>query len=190
MTDMSRIGDPSDLGRAVHITPLEIEDLSEVRYIHAAAFRLVASPYFTEEEIAAFTDTITSRDYTDSLVTAMRDRQLIGARYDNQLIGTAGWTYSEDQGETARLKWLYVRPLFTDCGIGRRLVAEVESRVIQGGFNQASVRSTSAAQGFFERLGYRTTSHGVYNLNPRIAMPVVFMRKSMTVLSSGLVTKH
>lgn len=189
MTELSRIRDPADLSRAIRITRLEIEDLAEVRYIHAAAFRLMASPFFTEEEIIAFTDTITSRDYSDGLVTAMRENQLVGARLERELIGTAGWTYSEDQGETVRLKWLYVRPLFNDCGIGRRLVAEVESRVIQAGFQQISVRSTSAAQGFFERLGYRTTSHGVYNLNAQVGMPVVFMRKSMTVLSSGLV-KH
>ncbi|MEM7778593.1 MAG: GNAT family N-acetyltransferase [Pseudomonadota bacterium] len=190
MTDMSRFRDPSDLGDAVQIAALEIEDLSQARYIHAAAFRLMASPFFTDDEISAFIETITSTGYSDSLVAAMRESQLIGARLNSELVGTAGWMYGEDQGETARLKWLYVRPLFNDCGIGRRLVSEVELRATRAGFKQMSVRSTTTSAGFFERLGYHTTSHGVRNLSANVSMPVIFMRKTLTSARAVTLTKH
>lgn len=190
MSDKSLQRGLSSLGHAVEIEPLVIEDLAEIRYIHASAFRLIASSFFTEDEIAAFVETVMSVGYSDSLVAAMRDHRVIGARLGGDLVGTSGWAYAEDQGETARLEWLYVRPLFNRRGIGRRLVSETEAQVMRAGFRQIAARSTSAATGFFDHLGYRTTSHGVRALGGNVTVPVTFMRKHLNFSPTEPTTRH
>ncbi len=190
MSNRSGIGDQGDLGAMASVERLSIEDLSEIRYIHAAAFRLVAGPFFSEAVISSFIGVITSQAYADGMMAAMRDNRLIGARIGRELVGTVGWSYGEDHGETARLQWLFVRPLFTDCGIGRRLVHEIETLAITAGFRQMSVRSTATAVGFFERIGYHTTSHGVRTLGPGLNLPVTFMRRALTLPEAGNFTKH
>ena len=77
---------------------------------------------------------------------------------------------------------VFVDPLFTSAGIGRRLVADVEARAHQSGFKRFATRVTANAVPFFERLGYDIASHGVSTITmPVAAIPVTFLRKSVPV---------
>ena len=182
MSKLPRGSHADELGRRVEIRNLEVEHLADIRYIHAAAFRLFANPFFDEAEVEAYVAVITSQRYSEELANVIQQGRLLGAWLDGELIGTGGWAYGEDHGESVRIDWLYVRPLFNDSGVGSRLVSEIELRVINAGFKQVAVRSSNAAASFFDRLGYNITSHGAITLNNDLTMQVVFMRKPLKVL--------
>jgi len=163
-----------ELARAAELRTVGVDELSDIRYIHAAALRLQAGAKLSDAEVAAFRDHVYSQAYTDTLFR----QKLIGAYLDRQLIGTAGWKVGDDSGATVRIGALFVRPLFTGLGVGRRLLAAVEDDARTAGFTAFSVRATLNAVAFFESHGYAVTSHGVRNLGPEANMAVAFMRKT------------
>ena len=169
---------PSDggLGAGATIRRLVVDDMAVVRHIHASSFRVYAGPFLTDEEMAAYLAYVRSADYTDDLLRC----DVYGAVINGQVVGTAAWRAGDDQGSSARISAVYVDPLFTHAGIGRRLIADVEARAHQSGFKRFVTRVTGNAVPFFERLGYDIASHGVSLIAmPVAAIPVTFMRKSV-----------
>lgn len=164
----------SGLADALEVRPVGVDEMSTIRYIHANAMRQLAGACYPEEEIAAFVKLVYSPPYADTVLA----ESLIGGFLGSELVATAGWTPADDRGRSARIRSLYVRPLFTGVGIGRRMLAEVESAARRSGFRSFSARATLNAVGFFETLGYDVTSHGVQMLTPERGLPVSFMRKS------------
>jgi len=190
MTEMP-IFDPADgFGARLKLRPLVIEDMSDVRYIHASSFRLMAGSYASDEEVSAFAQSLGSPTYSDAVMAAIRTKQIIGAELDSQLVGTGGWTYTDTAAPTARLRWVFVRPLFNDCGIGRRIVSDIELQVLRAGHGEIAVRSTLNAVPFFEHLGYVPTSRGIQQLNRKVNLPVVFMRKVLAHTGVQHLTRH
>lgn len=173
MTEIARFGPGAALAAAVTLRRIEVEHLSTVRYIHAASLRLHAAQVLSEDEINAFTTHVYSAAYGDHLLR----QDLYGAFTEGELLGTAGWTVADDTGTSVRLRSIFVRPLFTGIGLGRRLVHGVEEEARNAGFHAFSVRATLNAAPFFERLGYSVTSHGVRHLFGERTLPVAFMRK-------------
>lgn len=174
MTEFARFGPGAALAAAAELRRIDVEHLSTVRYIHASAMRLNAAHILSDEEIQAFSTHVYTASYGESL----QRQTLFGAFFDGELIGTAGWSVSDDNGTGVRIRSVFVRPLFTRVGLGRRLVHAVEENARTGGFATFSVRSTLNATPFFERLGYSITSHGVRPLFGNATLPVAFMRKT------------
>jgi len=181
MTEFARFRPGTALAASADVRRIELEHLSSVRYIHAAALRIQAAHVLSEEEIQAFADHVYTGAYSESL----QRQTLFGAFADNELIGTAGWTVADDNGSSVRLRSIFVRPLFTGVGLGRRLVHAVEDDARSAGFRSFSVRATLNATAFFERLGYTITSHGVRPLFGNQALPVAFMRKVEPIVASA-----
>lgn len=163
-----------NLANIVDIAPLGLDDLSDLRYVHATAFRLQARAYLRPEEIRAFTDFVYSQDYLNKLA----GEDLHAAWLGTELVGTAGWAATNHNGSLARIRSVFVRPLFGGAGIGRRLVREAEARALEAGFKGLSVRAPVNSVGFFQRMGFETKSHGVYSLSPVHNIPVRFMHNS------------
>jgi GNAT superfamily N-acetyltransferase len=149
------------------------DDWANVRYVHAAAFRLLAGNHFTPAECDAFEHFVRSQDYVD----LMLGESIWGAWLDDQLVGTSGWIPADDSGALARITSVFVRPFFTRMGIGRRLVLDAEARARNAGFERFSARVTFNAVGFFEKLGYDITSYGVQPIAAEKSLPVTYMRK-------------
>jgi GNAT superfamily N-acetyltransferase len=167
-----------DIAQAAEIRTVGIDDLSTVRYIHSSAFRMLASAHVSEREIEAFTDHVYSPAYTDALVDAQRNGQLYGAWLGSELIGTAGWSPADDAGVLARVRSVYVRPLFSGLGLGSRLVQATEDHARHAGFDAYVIRAGIHTVPFFSQLGYQITSHGVQALGGKVSLPVAFMRKA------------
>jgi putative acetyltransferase len=163
----------TDMANFATLRPVTVDDMSSVRYVHSTAFRILAAEYHSEEEIKSFTDLIYSRDYVDGILS----NSIYVALVDEEIVGTAGWTPADDNGSTARIRKVYVRPLFTNCGIGKMLVKNAESRAKTAGFTDFSVRANINAIPFYEHLGYEITSYGVMPTPSDIDLPVAFMRK-------------
>ena len=105
--------------------------------------------------------------------------QLLGAWFDGRLVGTSGWIASEGSALAARIRWVYVQPLFTGVGLGTRLVEAAEAAARRGGFKVFAVEATLNAVEFFAGLGYETSSHGVRSLPRGQTLAVAYMRKHL-----------
>ena len=168
-----------EIAAGADIAPIGPDDLADVRSLHATSFRLLAGHSFTDSEITAFSAHVYGMSYTTALSEAMQRRQLFGARVAGELVGTAGWSAGDGNVIVARIRWVFVRPMFTGLGLGTRLVRTTEAAARRAGFESLSVEATLNAVEFFARLGYDITSHGVRPLAAREGLPVAFMRKSV-----------
>ena len=177
MTEVARIGSWAGPAGAAEVRPITIDELSSVRYIHAASFRMRAGQHYTPSEIEAFAEHVNGLAYTDALSEVVRQQQLYGAWLEGELVGTAGWSAARDGEVAARLRFIYVRPLFTGLGLGGRLLLEAEDVARQAGFRTFNARATLNAAEFFERFGYQRLGSGTRPLSPTQTLPVVFTRK-------------
>jgi GNAT superfamily N-acetyltransferase len=159
----------------ITIRRIGIDDHANVRYLHIKSMHAQSIDALSEAEIAAFVAFVNSPAYSDCLVA----EDVFGAFVDGQLVGTAAWHVNGDDGRTARISSVFVDPMFARLGIGRLLLAEVEARATQSGFNQLGIAATINAVPFFEKLGYREASRGVKALGPECSLPVAFLRKSV-----------
>lgn len=170
-----RSGSISDLAI---IRRVGIDDYSDVRYVHVAAFKAGTAPQLTDGEVTAFIDYVSSPHYAD----ALQQMEMLAAIVNGQLVGTAAWNAGDDSGSNARISSVFVDPMFVGCGIGRRLVREIEKRAADAGFARFTIRATANAVPFFQGLGYEVASHGVGSISAAEGnMPVTFLRKSAPV---------
>lgn len=169
----------ANLTGAIEIALVDIDQMSDVRHLHAVSARRLAAGMLSEPEIEAFAAYIYSEAYSARLSEVIRAGRLQSARLDGTLIATAGWTPANDAGAVARLIGVFVSPLYARMGIGRRLVTLVETETRQAGYQTFTIRAPLGAAEFFAQLGYHVASHGVWPLTRETALPVAFMRKVM-----------
>ncbi len=169
----------ADIAEDAEIGPVGPDDLADVRSLHATSFRVLAGNSFTDSEVSAHTAHVYAMPYTAALSEAMQRGQLFGARLSGQLVGTAGWSTGDGSAASARIRWVFVRPMFTGLGIGTRLVRTAEAAVRTAGFDVISVEATLNAVEFFVRNGYDISSHGMRALSPNEGLPVAFLRKTI-----------
>ena len=165
-----------DISDVIEFRPLSPDDMSDIRYVHSTAFRLQANAHLSQSEIQAFTDHVYSPAYGDKLFS----ENLQVAWMGDELIGTGGWSPVSDNGATARIRSIFVRPLFTGLGVGRLLVEKAEALARTAGFTQLTLRASVNSVGFFQALGYEVKSHGVRNIDAEQGLPVRFMRKTLS----------
>lgn len=146
---------------------------SDVRSLHALAFRRLACPTLEPGQCRAFIAHIYAPDYT----AALQMQDVHAGWYEGRIIGTAGWMPSDDRGTAARITSVFVSPLFARLGVGRRLVRAAEARARAAGFRTFVVRAFQPSAAFFEALGYVRSSQGVQAVGTENGIPVVFMRK-------------
>jgi GNAT superfamily N-acetyltransferase len=150
-----------------------LDDHADVRYLHVQSMRAQCGDALSDAELAAFLAFVDSPDYSDVL----RAEEVHGAYFEDRLVGTASWLANSDDGRTARIASVFVHPMFTRLGVGRHLLAEVERRARQSGFDQLGASVTINAVPFFEHQGYAEASRGVKAFGPACWLPVAFLRK-------------
>jgi GNAT superfamily N-acetyltransferase len=158
-----------------HVT---FDNLSDVRYLHAQSIKNLASGEFSDEEVAAAKAHVYSPKYSEALSAAIGRQQFFGAWIGEALVGTAGWSALDDAAMVARIRSIFVSPLYSRMGLAQRLLSHVEAEATQAGLRIFSVRSMANANGFFVRQGYKVTSQGVRSLFADRSVPVTFLRKT------------
>lgn len=148
-----RVVRPPDLLR---IRPIGLDDWSDVRYVHANAFRTIVAPRIAPETADAFMAALDDPGYTDRLGAS----DLTGAWLDGELVGTVGWRRVDDCAPVARIEGLFVRPLFTFMGIGSALLDHAESRAREAGCATFTATIPVIAVPFMLRFGYDIAAHG------------------------------
>lgn len=163
------------IGARAVLTPIGLDDWSDLRNLHAVSFERLIAGHLDEGELEAFKALVASFEYSEDL----RQDALIVARIDGYLTGSCAWRPSDDAGLSARVTAIFVYPMFTRFGIGRRLLLETEAHALSAGFQICTARAPLNAAGFFERLGYATASFGSHMIDGGKGVPVAFMRKSL-----------
>jgi|GEM_PF-689238 len=165
---------------AADIRLVGLDELSTVRYISAAALKAqLGSCLLSEADVANFARYIYSDAYTRWLIEAVGTSRLLGAAIGSELVASAGWLPANDTGAVARLHGLFVRPLFTGAGLGRKLALAAEAQARQAGFSMFTVRAPLSSVEFFSRLGYEVSSRGAWTIGPKQSLQVAFMRKRL-----------
>jgi putative acetyltransferase len=162
----------------IAVRRIGIDEHADVRYLHIRSMMEQTFGALSDAEVAAFVAFANSPDYSDYILA----ENMYGAFVDGQLVGTAAWQFNGDDGRVARISSVFVHPVFSRLGIGRRVLAEVETRAFRSGFAQLGTSATLNAVPFFQRLGYSEASRGVRMLAPDCSVPVAFMRKSVPLL--------
>ena len=134
---------------------LAVDDLSNVRYLHAQSFRCLVASEVDDDDAMAVLAQIASPDYGDHLLA---ERQIL-AFYQHELVGTAGWSFAPVGTPEARLVSIFVHPAFTRIGIARRLVAAIEDDARGLGFESLTSPVPEHAARFLRRLGFSAPSH-------------------------------
>lgn len=164
------------------LRPVGPDDYSALRYVHEAAVRHISCELLTNEDFAEWSRFVRSPGYSDRMMAS----QNIGAWYQGQLLGTAGWRPSRDDPDVAHITALYVQPVYSNSGIGSRLLSTIEAEAAAAGFTAFSVRAIQNAAGFFLARGYRISSYGIRLISPRLSIPVTFMRKGSPTANKAL----
>ncbi|MCU4799411.1 GNAT family N-acetyltransferase [Halobacteria archaeon HArc-gm2] len=107
------------------------------------------------------------RDGHDEEATHLLGRQ------DDTPIGTARLRRIDD--DTAKVERVAVREPYRGVGWGRRLVNRVEAVAGERGVETLVLHSQTAVEGFYQRLGYHTTS----DVFEDAGIPHVEMEKSL-----------
>ncbi len=160
------------------IRRVTIDNLSDVRYLHAQCIRHLASGEFSDDEVAAAKAHVYSPKYSQALGAAIGRQQFFGAWIGEALVGTAGWSALDETTTVARIRSIFVSPLYSRMGLAQKLIGQVEAEAVDHGLRTFSVRSMANANGFFVRQGYKVTSHGVRSLFQDRTVPVTFLRKT------------
>ena len=83
--------EPSEEGfraaELVQLRAIDIDDWSDVRYVHGTSFRTIIAPRAPQRSVDAFMSWLDTPAYVEKL----GDADLTGAWLDGQLAGTAGW---------------------------------------------------------------------------------------------------
>ena len=162
------------LSQLVTLRAITLEDLPAVRHLHALAYKVATAARLSEAEIEAFARHVRSVSYCDDLLR----EHVVCAFIHDELVGTAGWCPADDRGVAARIRSVFVRPLFAREGLGQTLVRDAEARARKAGFREFTVQAGPHAQPFFAALGYEVSSYGTQTLSDGAALPVVFMRRT------------
>lgn len=167
-------GSPDGLAPMVELRSLTVDDLSVARYIHAAAFAAAAAAYYSAADIAAFDQFVRGPRYADLLL----GNPAVAAWLGHDMVATAAWSPGEARSPTARVFGVFVRPMFTGEGIGRRIVEHIEGEARGAGYPALEAAATLNAAGFFETIGYRFVRGGAWALPSGREIPVTFLRKA------------
>ncbi|WP_434703264.1 GNAT family N-acetyltransferase [Pseudomonas sp. Z1-12] len=83
-----------------------------------------------------------------AILQLLAQRQILVATVDNHIVATA----SLDQDV---VRSVFVDPSYQGKGLGRHLMARIQSIAINAGLNQLRVPSSITAEGFYASLGFK-----------------------------------
>ena len=171
---------------AIDVRPMDVNDIASVRRLQISSFLALTSADLTPAAAIAFQTRVVSDAYTRDRYRATQRQELLGAIHDGRLIGTVEWGRPPNDNRTARIRGIFVDPLFTNCSVGTRLLHDVERHIEHIGLTKIATRCTLSAIGFFERFGYHITAHGQRPISPSQALAIVFLRKEMAPIAAAI----
>ena len=153
------------------------EDARAVLELHSAAVHRLAGGSYDPTILEAWAP----HEVSDELVAFFQrnpdSETRIVAERDGRIAGFGALVIANRE-----LRACYVHPGAARCGVGRALVAELETRARAAGLEALELDASLNAEAFYRALGYRTLRRGVHQLHRAgrdIPMPCAKMRKGL-----------
>lgn len=141
----------------MNIRPFQEADAEQVVDLHRRAVQQVCSDDYTDEQVAAWTDTTVD----ESLEIAHKDAVHRFVAVDNGTVIGFG-EYNEDDRE---ITGLYVDPDRMGDGAGTALLQHVEAHAQGNGIDELTCFSTITAKSFYESHGYTVEEKTMYEMD-------------------------
>ena len=111
-----------DLSHAVAIKHVDIDAIPTIRRLQHDAFVTSYGPGSTDREYSAFVDMLESSTFVEDLQGLISKQQIFGAFLDHRMVGIAAWSDHSANQKISQLRFLFVDPLFTRCGVESALL--------------------------------------------------------------------
>jgi putative acetyltransferase len=132
--------------RPVNKRPYESTDLASVIEIYTASIRVLAAPYYSPEQIAAWAPVTPDAARWQERLSRLRT---IVAESNGVLAGFASYTYD------GYLDFLFTHPAFARRGVATKLYQLVESALRAASAPRVTTHASLAARPFFDRHGFQ-----------------------------------
>lgn len=162
--------------------PASLDDREAIEALAAQSFRAMATAAYDPALVAAclpFVVRIDPRLLGFGRYWVLDDPSDIVAAGGWSPMDEHGWTPAAAAGLTAQIRALWVHPGRARQGLGRRLMAAIESDARAAGHRGMGVRSSLNAVPFYGALGYVARAPSVVSLADGVALPAMLMAKTL-----------
>jgi GNAT superfamily N-acetyltransferase len=141
-------------------------DRAGILELQRLSLRTLGREFYGDTEIESYLrHAPTLEDYL------LEDGTYFVAHVGERLAGCGGWSlrlpaYSAVTADALgtefplpRIRAMFVHPEFARCGIGRHLLADIESAILEAGHGEIRIDATLGGLPLYERCGYRRFGH-------------------------------
>ena len=152
------------------IRPALESDASAVWRVHTTSVRTLCAGWYSEQEIALWTDRLVADAYRRSIHT----HAMVVAERDGEVIG-----FGELDLEGGEIVAVYVLPDAVGAGIGSALLAHLEGMARARGLAELTLCASLNAEAFYARRGWRAGEREKHRLTSSVAVDCVRMDKAL-----------
>ena len=147
------------------------KDRPAIWRVHTDSVRQVCASHYSPHEIKAWVDDLTPNAYTD----VIRTREFIVAEDQGVVVG-----FGQLHVATGEIEAVYVHPSHIGCGVGWRLIRELETAARAIGLHRLTLAASLNSVRFYERAGYRKTGEGKHAVLSGVEIACIFMAKILS----------
>jgi putative acetyltransferase len=155
------------------IRPARLGDALSIAALHHVAVHRMAAPFYPREVLMNWSPPVTLASAERRYRETQEDGGLtLLAERDGALAG-----FGIVVPEAGEISACYVAPEASRRGVGRALLAAMESTVSAHGVHELNVRASLNAKSFYSAFGYHVSGRGEFRFEDGTTMVVAFMRK-------------
>ena len=178
------------------LRPARLEDVGELEILIAVSARTLLAPWYSPAQVDAAVGSVFAVD-----TQLIEDGSYFVAARGPTIVGCGGWSrrrtlFGADRGHTsdaasvldpardpARIRAFFVHPACARRGIATALMRHCEQAAADAGFKTMELVATLAGEPLYAASGFVAVEHFGIPLVGTLAMPVVRMRKNITIQS-------
>lgn len=169
----------------ISVRPAVFADQSGILDLQRLSLRTLGLAYYSITEIESYLRYApTLEDYL------LADGTYFVAHVGGRLAGCGGWSLRvpaytavtgdvlQAQSPVPRVRAMFVHPEFARRGVGRHLVADIESAILEAGHDEIRIDATLGGVPLYERCGYKRLGQTLAVLPDGSRMRFVCLHKS------------
>jgi len=154
----------------MEIRPAVLSDTEQIYKMHKASIQSLCSTDYNAKEIAAWVALLSPEIYESAITEKV---MIVGE--DNGFICGLGILDPDERQISA----VYVHPDLKGTGLGRRILMELERRVLERGIDRLSLCATVNAESFYKYQGYKAQGPDFHALSCGTKLECVAMQKKL-----------
>jgi N-acetylglutamate synthase-like GNAT family acetyltransferase len=160
--------------------------------MQADSIRVLGAPYYSSDALEAFIARVGTMD-----PTLIDERRYFVVERAGQIIACGGWStrrpqyaafakagHAKQHADGPVVRSVFVSPCLARLGLGRRLMARIESEIAEAGFRTVALTATLSGAPFYARLGYAAAPQVSLALGDGLEIAGVPMRKDLMQLAA------